>query len=97
MKFEAYRYSVGKITPIPMREVRQSDFAEQARIKMYFPRKGSRLTPPHRSIDFYWKDYCPIVFRYLMHLRVYFMIIYLLILLIFLFLQIIYFEAGYIV
>nr|GMD92887.1 phosphatidylinositol 4-phosphate 5-kinase 8 [Ipomoea batatas] len=57
------RYSVGKITPIPMREVRQSDFGDQARIKMYFPRKGSRLTPPHRSIDFYWKDYCPIDFR----------------------------------
>lgn len=57
------RYTVGKITPIPAREVRHTDFAEQARIKMFFPRKGSQLTPPHHSLDFYWKDYCPMVFR----------------------------------
>ncbi|RAL49503.1 hypothetical protein DM860_012936 [Cuscuta australis] len=62
------RYSVGKITPVPIREVRLSDFGERARIKMYFPRKGSRLTPPHYSIDFYWKDYCPMVFRNLREL-----------------------------
>ncbi|XP_057808300.1 phosphatidylinositol 4-phosphate 5-kinase 8-like isoform X2 [Salvia miltiorrhiza] len=62
------RYTVGKITPVPMREVRSSDFAEQARIRMYFPRKGSQLTPPHHSIDFYWKDYCPMVFRNLREL-----------------------------
>ncbi|KAK4378668.1 hypothetical protein RND71_000530 [Anisodus tanguticus] len=59
------RYSVGKITPVPIREVRQSDFGDQARIKMYFPRKGSQFTPSHHSVDFYWKDYCPMVFRYL--------------------------------
>ncbi|CAN1305465.1 Phosphatidylinositol 4-phosphate 5-kinase 7 [Linum perenne] len=46
-----------------MREVRPSDFGERARIRMYFPRKGSQFTPPHYSIDFYWKDYCPMVFR----------------------------------
>lgn len=57
------RYTVGKITPVPMREVRSSDFGERARIRMYFPRKGSQFTPPHYSIDFYWKDYCPMVFR----------------------------------
>ncbi|KNA04201.1 hypothetical protein SOVF_201860 [Spinacia oleracea] len=57
------RYTVGKITPIPAREVRYTDFAQQARIKMFFPRKGSQLTPPHYSLDFYWKDYCPMVFR----------------------------------
>ncbi|PIN08105.1 Phosphatidylinositol-4-phosphate 5-kinase [Handroanthus impetiginosus] len=57
------RYTVGKITPVPKREVRSSDFGKQARIRMYFPRKGSKLTPPHNSIDFYWKDYCPMVFR----------------------------------
>ncbi|KAL3620863.1 Phosphatidylinositol 4-phosphate 5-kinase 8 [Castilleja foliolosa] len=62
------RYTVGKITPVPMREVRSSDFGEQARIKMYFPRKGSRLTPSHNSVDFYWKDYCPMVFRNLREL-----------------------------
>uniref|UniRef100_A0A5B7BU75 Phosphatidylinositol 4-phosphate 5-kinase n=1 Tax=Davidia involucrata TaxID=16924 RepID=A0A5B7BU75_DAVIN len=57
------RYTVGKITPVPMREVRASDFGERARIRMYFPRKGSQFTPPHYSIDFYWTDYCPMVFR----------------------------------
>lgn len=62
---EVYRYTVGKITPVPMREVRSSDFGERARIRMYFPRKGSQFTPPHHSVDFYWKDYCPMVFRYL--------------------------------
>ncbi|XP_031250063.1 phosphatidylinositol 4-phosphate 5-kinase 7-like isoform X1 [Pistacia vera] len=57
------RYTVGKITPVPMREVRASDFGDRARIRMYFPRKGSQFTPSHCSIDFYWKDYCPMVFR----------------------------------
>ncbi|ERM97605.1 phosphatidylinositol 4-phosphate 5-kinase 7 isoform X2 [Amborella trichopoda] len=57
------RYTVGKITPVPMREVRSSDFGPRARIRMYFPREGSQFTPPHYSIDFYWKDYCPMVFR----------------------------------
>ncbi|CAL5438846.1 unnamed protein product [Camellia sinensis] len=57
------RYTVGKITPVPEREVRASDFGKQARIRMYFPKKGSQFTPAHSSIDFYWKDYCPMVFR----------------------------------
>ncbi|KAF7803634.1 phosphatidylinositol 4-phosphate 5-kinase 7-like isoform X1 [Senna tora] len=57
------RYTVGKITPVPAREVRSSDFGDRARIRMYFPKEGSQFTPPHRSIDFYWKDYCPMVFR----------------------------------
>ncbi|GER27726.1 phosphatidylinositol-4-phosphate 5-kinase family protein, partial [Striga asiatica] len=25
---------------------------------------GSQLTPPHQSEDFKWKDYCPMVFRF---------------------------------
>ncbi|XP_022989580.1 phosphatidylinositol 4-phosphate 5-kinase 8-like isoform X1 [Cucurbita maxima] len=57
------RYSVGKLTPVPMREVRSSDFERRARMVMYFPRKGSQFTPSHYSVDFCWKDYCPIVFR----------------------------------
>ncbi|XP_068641173.1 phosphatidylinositol 4-phosphate 5-kinase 8-like isoform X2 [Aristolochia californica] len=57
------RYTVGKITPVPMREVRFCDFGPQARISMYFPRKGSQFTPAHNSIGFHWKDYCPMVFR----------------------------------
>ncbi|CAL0329916.1 unnamed protein product [Lupinus luteus] len=57
------RYTLGKITPVPAREVRSSDFGERARIRMYFPKEGSQRTPPHYSVDFYWKDYCPMVFR----------------------------------
>ncbi|GAB2229718.1 hypothetical protein Droror1_Dr00013970 [Drosera rotundifolia] len=57
------RYTVGKITPVPDRQVRSADFDKHARIKMFFPLEGSKLTPPHYSVDFYWKDYCPMVFR----------------------------------
>ncbi|XP_050233998.1 phosphatidylinositol 4-phosphate 5-kinase 7-like [Mercurialis annua] len=57
------RYTLGKITPLPMREVRASDFGDSAAISMYFPRMGSHFTPPHYSVDFYWQDYRPMVFR----------------------------------
>ncbi|MBA0614349.1 hypothetical protein Godav_014655 [Gossypium davidsonii] len=57
------RYTVGKITPVPKREVRTADFGHRARITMFFPRWGSQFTPPHKSVDFCWKDYCPMVFR----------------------------------
>ncbi|KAL8152870.1 hypothetical protein V2J09_010630 [Rumex salicifolius] len=57
------RYTVGKITPIQKREVRGSDFGPQASFWMNFPKNGSQLTPPHKSEDFKWKDYCPMVFR----------------------------------
>ncbi|GAB4856576.1 Phosphatidylinositol 4-phosphate 5-kinase 9 [Ancistrocladus abbreviatus] len=57
------RYTVGKITPIQRREVRASDFGPRASFWMNFPRKGSKLTPPHQAQDFKWKDYCPMVFR----------------------------------
>ncbi|VVA97055.1 unnamed protein product [Arabis nemorensis] len=57
------RYTVGKITPIQRREVRTADFGPRASFWMNFPRAGSTMTPPHRSEDFKWKDYCPMVFR----------------------------------
>ncbi|KAK4767553.1 hypothetical protein SAY86_015303 [Trapa natans] len=57
------RYTVGKITPIQKRDVRASDFGPRASFWMNFPREGSQLTPSHRSEDFKWKDYCPMVFR----------------------------------
>ncbi|KAM1050672.1 hypothetical protein ACFX13_033110 [Malus domestica] len=57
------RYTVGKITPIQRREVRASDFGPRASFWMNFPKEGSQLTPPHQSVDFRWKDYCPMVFR----------------------------------
>ena len=59
-----FRYTVGKITPVPLREVRSNDFGPRARIRMYFPCEGSQYTPPHCSVNFFWKDYCPMVFRY---------------------------------
>lgn len=62
------RYTVGKITPEPMREICPADFGPRARIWMNFPREGSQLTPPHESVDFKWKDYCPMVFRHLREL-----------------------------
>ena len=30
--------------------------------KQFFPRDGSRETPPHPSGNFKWKDYCPAAF-----------------------------------
>ncbi|KAL3839714.1 hypothetical protein ACJIZ3_024305 [Penstemon smallii] len=57
------RYTVGKITPIPRRDVRTTDFGPRASFWMSFPKEGSQLTPTHQSEDFKWKDYCPMVFR----------------------------------
>ncbi|RLN19848.1 phosphatidylinositol 4-phosphate 5-kinase 1-like [Panicum miliaceum] len=57
------RYTVGKITPVPLREVRSIVFGPRAQIRMYFPCEGSQYTPPHCSVNFFWKDYCPMVFR----------------------------------
>jgi len=31
---------------------------------MNFPKNGSRLTPSHHADTFKWKDYCPMVFRF---------------------------------
>ena len=61
---EMVRYTVGKITPIQRREVRASDFGPRASFWKNFPKEGSQLTPPHQSEDFKWKDYCPMVFRF---------------------------------
>jgi 1-phosphatidylinositol-4-phosphate 5-kinase len=62
------RYTVGRITPEPKREVVPADFGPKARIWMRFPPEGSASTPPHQSVDFKWKDYCPMVFRHLREL-----------------------------
>ena len=58
------KYTVGKITPIQRREVRASDYGARASFWMNFPKNGSRLTPSHHADDFKWKDYCPMVFRF---------------------------------
>ncbi|TKY62098.1 Phosphatidylinositol 4-phosphate 5-kinase 9 [Spatholobus suberectus] len=62
------RYTVGKITPIPTREVRASDFGPKASFWTNFPKEGSQLTPTHQSEDFKCKDYCPMLFRNLREL-----------------------------
>lgn len=57
------RYTVGKFSNI-QRDLNIHDFENQAHTWMRFPREGSELTPPHQSVNFKWKDYCPLVFGY---------------------------------
>ncbi|KAJ0040921.1 hypothetical protein Pint_27460 [Pistacia integerrima] len=61
------RHSVGKHASI-LRELRQSDFDPKEKFWTRFPPEGSKFTPPHQSVDFRWKDYCPMVFRHLREL-----------------------------
>ncbi|KAK4791063.1 hypothetical protein SAY86_031476 [Trapa natans] len=58
------RYSVGK-NGSPARELQQSDFDPKEKFWTRFPPEGSKMTPPHQSAEFRWKDYCPVVFRHL--------------------------------
>ncbi|XP_071703073.1 phosphatidylinositol 4-phosphate 5-kinase 1 [Rutidosis leptorrhynchoides] len=58
------RYSVGKHASI-VRDLKTSDFDPKEKFWTRFPSEGSKLTPPHQSGEFRWKDYCPIVFRQL--------------------------------
>ncbi|KAG6774195.1 hypothetical protein POTOM_021546 [Populus tomentosa] len=57
------RYSVGKHAQI-LRDLKPSDFDPKEKFWTRFPPEGSKITPPHQSSDFRWKDYCPVVFRY---------------------------------
>ncbi|PWA63664.1 phosphatidylinositol-4-phosphate 5-kinase 2 [Artemisia annua] len=61
------RYSVGKHASI-IRDLKTSDFDPREKFWTRFPSEGSKLTPPHQSAEFRWKDYCPIVFRHLREL-----------------------------
>ncbi|KAJ6808692.1 putative phosphatidylinositol 4-phosphate 5-kinase 1 [Iris pallida] len=58
-------YSVGKASGAQMRGLRSEDFDPREKYWTRFPPEGSKITPPHQSVDFWWKDYCPIVFRHL--------------------------------
>ncbi|KAJ1375775.1 Phosphatidylinositol-4-phosphate 5-kinase, core [Sesbania bispinosa] len=58
------RYSVGKEASIS-RELKPSDFDPNEKFWTRFPPEGSKITPPHQSVEFRWKDYCPMVFRQL--------------------------------
>ncbi|KAM7252821.1 hypothetical protein ACFE04_025439 [Oxalis oulophora] len=61
------RYSVGKHASI-LRPLKPLDFDPNEKFWTRFPPEGSSKTPPHQSIDFRWKDYCPVVFRHLREL-----------------------------
>ncbi|KAF7834099.1 phosphatidylinositol 4-phosphate 5-kinase 1-like [Senna tora] len=61
------RYSVGKHASV-IRDLRPGDFDPKEKFWTRFPPEGSKSTPPHQSVDFRWKDYCPMVFRHLREL-----------------------------
>ncbi|XP_027360793.1 phosphatidylinositol 4-phosphate 5-kinase 2-like [Abrus precatorius] len=61
------RYSVGKHAWVS-RGLRPGDFDPKEKFWTRFPPEGSKFTPPHQSVDFRWKDYCPMVFRHLREL-----------------------------
>ncbi|KAF6165196.1 hypothetical protein GIB67_007181 [Kingdonia uniflora] len=61
------RYSVGKPSSV-LRDLRPEDFDSKEKYWTKFPREGSKFTPPHHSVEFKGKDYCPMVFRHLREL-----------------------------
>ncbi|CAM9002328.1 unnamed protein product [Rhodiola kirilowii] len=61
------RYTVGKHASVS-RDLKPSDFEPKEKFWTRFPPEGSKTTPPHQSMDFRWKDYCPVVFRHLREL-----------------------------
>ncbi|KAK6132371.1 hypothetical protein DH2020_033892 [Rehmannia glutinosa] len=52
------KYSVGKHASI-LRDLKLSDFDPKEKFWTKFPSEGSKITPPHQSGEFRWKDYCP--------------------------------------
>ncbi|CAL5436275.1 unnamed protein product [Camellia sinensis] len=60
----AGQYFVGKHASIT-RALKLADFDPKEKFWTRFPTEGSKCTPPHQSVDFRWKDYCPMVFRHL--------------------------------
>ncbi|KAK9691695.1 hypothetical protein RND81_09G212600 [Saponaria officinalis] len=61
------RHIVGKHA-MKARALKTSDFEPSEKNWTRFPPEGSKHTPPHQSVDFKWKDYCPTVFRHLREL-----------------------------
>ncbi|KAH6823014.1 phosphatidylinositol-4-phosphate 5-kinase 1 [Perilla frutescens var. hirtella] len=61
------RHTVGKHASM-MGDLKLSDFDSKAKFWTRFPSEGSKITPPHQSAEFRWKDYNPVVFRHLRHL-----------------------------
>lgn len=62
------RYSAGKSSSNHPIELQPGDFDPKEKFWTKFPNRGSKLTPPHHSTEFKWKDYCPTVFRHLRQL-----------------------------
>lgn len=56
------RYTVGKEASL-LQELKSNDFDPKEKFWTRFPSEGSKITPPHQSAEFRWKDYCPVVFR----------------------------------
>ncbi|KAL8142996.1 hypothetical protein V2J09_016028 [Rumex salicifolius] len=54
---------VGKQGPPTSLDLKSSAFAPKEKYWTKFPSEGSKYTPPHNSVEFKWKDYCPLVFR----------------------------------
>ncbi|XP_047224190.1 phosphatidylinositol 4-phosphate 5-kinase type-1 gamma-like isoform X2 [Girardinichthys multiradiatus] len=55
-------YTVGKLSSKPERDVLMQDFYVVESI--FFPSEGSNLTPAHHFLDFRFKTYAPVAFRY---------------------------------
>ncbi|CAM8942385.1 unnamed protein product [Rhodiola kirilowii] len=56
------RHSVGK-EAAKSKELKHSDFDPKEKFWTRFPSEGCKTTPPHHTMEFRWKDYCPVVFR----------------------------------
>ncbi|KAG8082452.1 hypothetical protein GUJ93_ZPchr0014g47139 [Zizania palustris] len=50
---------------VPLWELSSINFDPREKFWIQFPPEGSKVTPPHSSSDFWWKDYFPMVFRHL--------------------------------
>ncbi|KAI4320618.1 hypothetical protein MLD38_034078 [Melastoma candidum] len=61
-------HSVGNNSCLSSRELKPTDFDPKEKFWTRFPPEGSKNTPPHSSVEFRWKDYCPMVFRQLREL-----------------------------
>ncbi|XP_052175442.1 phosphatidylinositol 4-phosphate 5-kinase 4-like [Diospyros lotus] len=57
------RHAVGRHGPVSTLDLKASAFDPKEKVWTRFPSEGSKYTPPHQSIEFRWKDYCPLVFR----------------------------------
>ncbi|KAH6761233.1 phosphatidylinositol-4-phosphate 5-kinase 1, partial [Perilla frutescens var. frutescens] len=53
------RHTVGKHASM-LRDLKLSDFDSKAKFWTRFPSEGSKITPPHQSAEFRWKDYNPV-------------------------------------